>query len=160
MSEKEFQLLCAKSPKLAAQIPVSKAPATPKYRNVKVYVYSNGYVSYGEKLPKPAAPIAVFDSIKEYNRWNELQLLARAGKISNLKRQEKIVIQEKIISNGIAIKEIAYKADFVYNEGDAYVVEDVKPFDNALQKHRLTKDFTLKWKLLQAKYPAYSFRIY
>ena len=78
MSEKEFQLLCAKSPKLTAQIPVSKAPATPKYRNVKVYVYANGYVSYGVKLPAPAKPIDVFDSTKEYNRWNELQLLERA----------------------------------------------------------------------------------
>jgi hypothetical protein len=48
----------------------------------------------------------------------------------------------------------------VYNDGDVYVVEDVKPFDNVLQKHRLTKDFVLKWKLLQAKYPAYRFRIY
>lgn len=160
MSEKEFQLLCTKSPKLAAQIPMSKASATPKYRNVKVYVYADGYVSYGVKLPAPAKPVAVFDSTKEYNRWNELQLLERAGKISELKRQEKIIIQEKMILNGATIKEIAYKADFVYNEAGQYVVEDVKPFDRATNRHKLTKDFALKWKLLQAKYPMYTFRIY
>lgn len=159
MSEKEFQLLCAKSPMLAAQNPLGKT-LTPKYRNIKVYVYADGFVSYGEKIDAKGPPADVFDSTKEYSRWNELQLLERAGKISDLQRQVKIVIQEKIISNGTTIKEIAYKADFVYNEGECQIIEDVKPFDNATQKHKLTKDFVLKWKLLQAKFPRYTFRIY
>lgn len=160
LSEKEFQLLCTKSPKLSAQIPMSRAAATPKYRNVKVYVYADGFVSYGEKVQNRGSPVEVFDSIKEYNRWNELLLLQRAGKITGLARQIKFSIQGKTILENVALKEIAYKADFVYNEGDRHVIEDVKPFDNATQRHKLTKDFVLKWKLLQAKYPQYSFHIY
>lgn len=160
MSEREFQLLCARSPKVAAKATLPKATATPKYRNVKVYVYADGFVSYGEKAEGRGRPIDILDSTKEYDRWNELQLLERAGKISGLKRQEKIVIQEAVALNNASLKEIAYKADFVYNEANAYVVEDVKPFDRATQKYKLTKDFTLKWKLLQAKYPHYTFRIY
>jgi hypothetical protein len=160
LSEKEFQLLCAKSPALAAHATVGKASATPKYRNVKVYIYADGFVSYGEKVQGRGKPVDVFDSTKEYNRWNELQLLQRAGKISALQRQVKIVIQDKTVLENITLKEIAYRADFVYNEGNKYVVEDVKPLDNVTQRHKLTKDFALKWKLLQVKYPTYTFRIY
>lgn len=160
LSEKEFQLLCAKSPKLAAQAPVGKASATPKYRNVKVYIYADGFVSYGEKIDTKGKPVDVFDSIKEYDRWNELLLLQRAGKISNLQRQVKLVIQEKTILENVTLKEIAYKADFVYNEAHGKVVEDVKPFDTATQQYKTTKDFALKWKLLQAKFRDIQFRIY
>lgn len=71
-----------------------------------------------------------------------------------------MIIQEKTKLENAELKEIAYKADFVYNEGIAHVVEDVKPFDNATQRHKLTKDFVLKWKLLQAKYRDVQFRIY
>lgn len=160
LSEKEFQALCAKSPAIAARAPIRKTSTTAKYRNVKVYIYKNGVVSYGGKLEGLGTPIDVFDSTKEYNRWNELLLLERAGKITNLQRQVKMIIQEKTILAGATVKEIAYKADFVYNEENKHIIEDVKPFDDKTKRHRLTKDFTLKWKLLQVKYPQYVFRIH
>lgn len=160
LSEKEFQLLCAKSPMLAAQLRQSKAATTPKYRNVKVYIYADGFVSYGEKIANKGKPVDVFDSIKEYERWNELLLLQRAGKITDLQRQVKMIIQEKTVLENVTLKEIAYKADFVYNDARGKVVEDVKPFDTATQQYKTTKDFALKWKLLQAKYRDVQFRIH
>lgn len=160
LSEKEFKALCAKSSVLSAQMTSFGNVVTPKYRNVKVYIYPDSHISYGKRMPGKGKPTDVFDSIKEYDRWNELRLLEKAGKISGLQRQYKMVIQEKMVVNGVKIKEIAYKADFVYNEPSGQVIEDVKPFDAATQKYRTTKDFALKWKLLQVKFPKYSFRIY
>ena len=84
---------------------------------------------------------AVHDSRKEANRWCELTLLERAGKISNLQRQvpfELIPAQyesfERYGKNGKRLKDgkrcieksVVYIADFVYNEGGKKVVEDVK----------------------------------
>ena len=71
-----------------------------------------------------------------------------------------MIIQEKTILENVTLKEIAYKADFVYNDAHGEVVEDVKPFDTATQQYKTTKDFALKWKLLQAKYRDIHFRIY
>lgn len=95
-----------------------------------------------------------FDSKKEYNRWLELKLLERSGKITDLKRQVKYVLipaqrepdiigkrggrkPGKLIEN-----ECAYIADFVYwdNELDKQVVEDTKGFR--------TKDYIIKRKLM------------
>lgn len=161
LSEKEFQTLLSKCPQLAAQLPGKSGNQPLKYRNVKVYVYSDGYVTYGEKDPTRGKPNDVFDSTKEYNRWNELLLLEKAGNISNLSKQTKLIIQPATKSNGILIREIAYKADFMYNDAQGRtIVEDVKPFDIKTQKHKTTKDFRIKWKLLQVKYPAFSFTIY
>ena len=63
-----------------------------------------------------------FDSKKEYERWKELQLMERAGVISNLKRQVKFVLFEKS-KHG---RERSYIADFCYWLDGQYVVEDVK----------------------------------
>lgn len=61
LSEKEFQALCAKIPSIAAKASMGKKPVTAKYRNVKVYIYKNGVVSYGGKLEGIGAPVDVFD---------------------------------------------------------------------------------------------------
>lgn len=159
LSEKEFAQLCAKVHMLAP-LGTTNAPPHLKYRNVKVYVYANGRVSFGVKLPGNAKPVEVYDSTKEYNRKVELMLLERAGKITNLRRQVKFVIQASTIINGNPIREIAYRADFVYNDARGTVIEDVKPLDPKTKRYKLTKDFSLKWKLLQAKYPDYVFAIY
>lgn len=162
LSEKEFKALLSKCPQIAAQTPAGTfSPNIQKYRNIKVYIYADGYVSYGEKDPTHGKPVDVFDSTKEYNRWNELKLLEKAGKISNLSRQTKLMIQPAIKNGKTSIREIAYKADFVYNDDQGKtVVEDVKPFDSKTQKYKTTKDFQIKWKLLQVRYPAYTFVIF
>lgn len=84
----------------------------------------------------------VFDSQHEYERWKELLLLQRAGKIHGLMRQVKFELipaqyesyerysekTGKRLQDGQRCIEQAvnYIADFVYWEGDQMVVEDAK----------------------------------
>ena len=138
-----------------------------KYRNKKVYVFADGYfvddraAAYDDgNIRRRGKPIEVYDSVKEFERGNELKLLEKAGVISNLQRQTSLVISPKANINGEHIKEIAYKADFMYVRNGKTVVEDVKPFDANIRRYRLTKDFSIKWKLLKTKYPDYLFELW
>ena len=112
-----------------------------KYYNQKTYT------SYGIK----------HDSQKEAQRWCELKLLQRAGKISNLQRQvefELIPNQyetiERYSKSGKKLKDetklierkVSYIADFVYKENGKTVVEDVKSVATQTEK------FIIKRKLM------------
>jgi hypothetical protein len=97
-----------------------------------------------------------FDSKKEMNRWCELKLLERAGKIADLQRQVKFELlpaQYRTVATKTGQKKkcieraVSYIADFVYKEqlvqdGDfcVTVVEDTKGFRTA--------DYIIKRKLL------------
>lgn len=132
----------------------------PKYRNIKIYVYEDGFVSEGERLADSAGHgslVEKYDSTKEYYRHQELLLLQRVGKISNLQRQVKLVIQAAFTYHDESIAAITYVADFVYDRDGEQIVEDVKGFSEATGKYIETKDFKLKWKLLKAKYPDKTF---
>lgn len=64
-----------------------------------------------------------FDSKKEMNRYIELKLLQRAGKISDLQLQVPFVL----LKAGNGERGVKYIADFVYLDADGNkVVEDVK----------------------------------
>lgn len=67
-----------------------------------------------------------FDSMKEASRWCELQLLQKAGEISELQRQVKFELQPAFYHAGHKIRPIIYVCDFVYKENDKQVIEDVK----------------------------------
>ena len=95
----------------------------------------------------------VFDSVREYNRWCELQLLERAGKISGLRRQVKFQLipaqyeriwnqKQHCYRKGRCIeRDCNYIADFCYyDESGSYVVEDAKGFR--------TPEYRIKRKLL------------
>ena len=56
----------------------------------------------------------VFDSIRESQRYKELKLLERAGEISNLKLQPKLLLQDSFEKNGKTYRKIEYIADFSY----------------------------------------------
>lgn len=62
------------------------------------------------------------DSVKEANRWCELNLMLRAGLIRDLQRQVKFELLPKQEGE----RAVYYIADFVYMENGAKVVEDVK----------------------------------
>lgn len=155
MTEKEFREFKKSHSEIAAG---TKNAAKNKFRNKTVYIY-DGLPSY-EKIPDKRYE-AVFDSVKEYKRYNELKVLEKAGQISKLERQKKLVIQPAFTYKDEKIREIAYKADFFYCDSDGnFVVEDVKGYDRKKQKFITTKDFSLKWKLLKAKYPEYIFNLF
>lgn len=93
------------------------------------------------KARKTSVDGIVFDSIREANRWQELRLLERAGKISNLQRQVKFVLIPKQVRDKKVIeRECSYIADFVYCENGETVVEDTKGMR--------TRDYIIKRKLM------------
>lgn len=97
-----------------------------------------------------------FDSKKEYNRWTELQLLEKAEKITDLRRQVKYVLipaqygpsktgpRGGIKRGPLLERECSYIADFVYEKDGQTVVEDVKGVR--------TKDYIIKRKLMLERY--------
>lgn len=101
-----------------------------------------------------------FDSKKEANRYRELVLLERAGRIQNLQRQVKFVLipaQYEILERysektGKRLKdkkvtieqECSYIADFTYHKDGKYIIEDVKGY----KKGGAYAVFTIKRKLM------------
>lgn len=111
---------------------------------------------YGNKKTKSGND--VFDSLKEYRRWSDLQLLEKAGEISELRRQVKYVLipaqreaPTETFSRGrnkgclkpgkLIEREVSYVADFVYKDREGRtVVEDCKGMR--------TKEYVIKRKLM------------
>ena len=106
-----------------------------------------------------------FDSKKEARRWQELQLLLRAGKICNLRRQVKFVLipaqyesyprygkKGQRLKDGQTCVEQAceYYADFVYLQDGHVIVEDVKGFRDP--RSAAYAKFVIKRKLMLERY--------
>lgn len=91
-----------------------------------------------------------FDSKKESKHWLKLKYLESAGVISNLQRQVQFELQPPYINNqGKKIRAINYIADFVYEQdGKIYVMDS---------KGMRTKEYILKRKMFEFKYPGYIF---
>lgn len=98
---------------------------------------------YGARKVKTSTG-ETFDSVKEYNRYRELLLLARAGKIHDVIRQVKF----ELIPKQDGERACNYIADFVYWEGDKMVVEDVKGYKNGAAYEL----FKIKRKLMLARH--------
>lgn len=81
-----------------------------------------------------------FDSRKEANRYAELRVLERAGKIKDLRMQEEF----ELIPRCGKERPAKYHADFSYIEADTgrKVVEDVK------SRATKTRDYILRRKLM------------
>lgn len=86
----------------------------------------------------------VHDSGKEFRRWQELQLREIAGEIRELRHH----VPYACVVEGEHICD--YEADFVYREGAALIVEDVKPKDAKFRKTLAYRHFRVKQKLAQA----------
>ena len=84
----------------------------------------------------------VFKSEWEYERWCELKLLQRAWRITDLKKQVKFVLIDKLEGQ----REMAYFADFAYYENGEYIVEDTK------SKPTKTDTYKIKKKLMFERY--------
>lgn len=100
---------------------------------------------YGNKKTKG------FDSAKEWRRNQELEIMQRAGEISELNRQVPFVlmpsytIADETTRQGFrTVREIRYIADFTYRLKDGTrIIEDVKGMQ--------TDVFKIKRKLLERK---------
>lgn len=95
---------------------------------------------------KTAVDGITFDSKQEANRYIQLRLLERAGHISNLQCQ----VRFELIPKQRDERRVDYIADFVYNEGEQKIAEDVKGV--------ATQAYILKRKLFKFKYPEIKFK--
>lgn len=87
----------------------------------------------------------IYDSKKEAKRAYELEILQRAGLISNLEKQKVFELQPSFKINGKTERAITYVADFVYIKNGKIIVEDTKGFKTDVYK--------IKRKMLLYKYP-------
>lgn len=83
-----------------------------------------------------------YDSVKEYSRFCELRLLAKAGDVAELRRQVKFeLIPSQRVGGKVVERPVTYIADFVYmDKAGNTVVEDTKGFR--------TKEYIIKRKLM------------
>lgn len=93
----------------------------------------------------------VFDSKAEGRRYVELLAEQRKGEIRNLELQPKFVLQPGFTTPALDEEKgpqkhrpITYTADFRYDSGGDWVVEDVKGMTAPL-----TQQFILRWKIAQ-----------
>ena len=91
-----------------------------------------------------------FDSKAEMRRWQELQLLERAGEITQLERQPEYVLVDPFVSRGHKYRGIKYRGDFRYLEAFHVVVEDCKGVR--------TQAYALKRQLFALRFPEVDFR--
>ena len=84
-----------------------------------------------------------YDSVKEYRRAKELELLEKGGVIKDLKRQVRfeVIPSQRGDDGKVVERAVTYVADFVYFEDGKLVVEDTKGFR--------TKDYIIKRKLMR-----------
>lgn len=76
-----------------------------------------------------------FDSLKERQRWYELRLMERAGKIQGLERQIRFELIPAQYQNGKCVeRRCDYVADFTYWQDGKFVVEDCKGFRTDVYK--------------------------
>lgn len=128
-------------------------------------IYRSSKLKYGSK--KTILDGISFDSKKEANRWAELRILEKAGKIEDLRRQVKFVLipaqyedSTEVYQRGankgkpkrgkLLEHECAYIADFVYRvkETDRTTVEDVK----GCKCSKAYDIFVIKRKLMLERY--------
>ena len=101
---------------------------------------------YGSKTVKRDG--ITFHSKKEADRWSQLKLLEKAGRITNLERQVKIPLwgRDGPVMTDKGTRQRTYVADFTYVDWDlngVKVIEDSKGFE--------TPEFKLKRAILEAQ---------
>lgn len=93
--------------------------------------YRNEKVEYDGRL---------FDSKWERDRYCELKLLEKAGRIKDLKCQERFILIDKSKD----YRETAYVADFTYQENGKLVVEDCKSEITKTPVYKIKKKLMLQ----------------
>lgn len=83
-----------------------------------------------------------FDSKKEAKRFDELYLLLKAGKITDLSVQPEYMLCDTLRHDGVTYPKVKYVADFKYIKDGITIVEDVKSDFTAKDKTYRVK---IKW---------------
>lgn len=123
-----------------------------KYNSKKVIVTPDGTIFDIQQLQDNnfTLPDGIrFDSAKEAEYYIYLVYLKRIGQVVDFELQPKFLLQDTLRKNGVTHKKITYKADFkvVYPNGQTQII-DIKGFE--------TKDFRIKQKLFEQRYPEHT----
>lgn len=104
----------------------------------------NSWHQYSKRAPVPerTGPDGfVYDSKTEMRRGLDLQLLQKAGEISDLQRQVKFPLEYSCSCGAITVmagkRPAQYTADFVYTENGKRVIEDCKGYADETSKLRI-----------------------
>lgn len=96
-----------------------------------------------------------FDSKAEAKRYQQLQVMERAGEISELSMKPLFVLQPSFTDAwGKTHRAITYTADFAYMRNGQAVTEDVKG-----GKATQTQQFSIRWKMAIKQNPAIKFEL-
>jgi hypothetical protein len=106
-----------------------KRPQKSKYKNIKTAIAG-----------------VTFDSKAEANYYLYLLSEKKFGRIKEIELQPKFILQDKFEKNGKKWPAITYKADFrvIYSSGITEIID---------VKGAITKEFSLKQKLFEYRYP-------
>lgn len=123
-----------------------------KYNSRKVIVTPDGTIFDIQQLQDNNIPLPEgisFDSAKEAEYYLYLKYLKRIDQVVDFELQPKYLLQDTLRKNGVTHKKITYTADFkvFYPNGQIQII-DVKGFE--------TKDFKIKRKLFEQRYPELS----
>ena len=130
-----------------AQRQVAKQYAKQNRQREKRTGKGNKYNAKPSDVVMPDGTVRRFSSEKEANRFRELQMMEKAGIISDLRCQVPyLLIPHQKRDDGRTEQPCRYIADFVYHDGEREVVEDVKGYTDP--KSAAYKLFTVKRKLM------------
>lgn len=136
-----FQSMSARDYRIAMGLDVPRQTTPPEKKN-----------KYG--AVKTEVDGMVFDSKKESVEWARLSALQRAGKIRDLERQKRFVLQDGFVNNkGERVRPIYYVSDFSFYdvERGSLVAMDTK------SKATRTPVYLLKKKMFEYRFPQYIF---
>jgi hypothetical protein len=96
-----------------------------------------------------------FDSVAEGRRYGELKMMQAAGLIKDLQLQPRFLLQEGFRSRWWPekVRPIHVTWDFLYQEGERQVVEDVKS-----PPTRQETAYSIRRRLFLRRYPEIAFR--
>lgn len=94
-----------------------------------------------------------FDSMGEARRYVELDLMQRAGEISELQVHPKFKLLDRFKRGKRTIPAIMFTPDFQYVENGVTVVEDFKGMQ------RVSADFSIRRRWFMSQHPDVMFRV-
>ena len=103
ISEEDYRSFIKRQKKNSKAASIPEPPRPSKYHNKKSTYYDP---DLNESL--------AFDSLKELDYYFILKDRLKRGEITDLRRQVSIIIQPAFDFNGKRIREITYRADFMY----------------------------------------------
>jgi hypothetical protein len=124
MNWSESDLAAYEARRKGEKVPAKPKDALQEIIEAKGFTPSPKASKYGNK--KVTVDGVVFHSKREANRWQQLLMMEKAGKIADLQRQVPFVLAPAVVIDGRKKPPLKYVSDFSYMKNGKQVVEDTK----------------------------------